>query len=94
MPRVHGFQIGQLLNAPMEWARFALLAAFSLGACLPLAPRGGEDEEASAEEALAPKFELPEAKFTAVPGWAETRWRPPPAVFRSGRRVLQPGAGY
>ena len=57
----------------MEWARFALLAAFSLGACLPLAPRGGEDEEASSEEALTPKFELPEAKFTAVPGWARPK---------------------
>ena len=57
----------------MQWVRFALLAAFSLGACLPLAPRGGEDEEASSEEALAPKFELPEAKFTAVPGWARPK---------------------
>ena len=53
----------------MEWARFALLAAFSLGACLPLAPRGGEDEE----DAIVPKFKLPEAKFTAVPGWARPK---------------------
>lgn len=57
----------------MEWVRFALLAAFSLGACLPLAPRGGEDEEASSEDAIVPKFELPEAKFTAVPGWARPK---------------------
>ena len=57
----------------MQWVRFALLAAFSLGACLPLAPRGGDDEEASSEDAIVPKFELPEAKFTAVPGWARPK---------------------
>lgn len=57
----------------MQWVRFALLAAFSLGACLPLAPRGGDDEEASSEDAIVPKFELPEAKSTAVPGWARPK---------------------
>ena len=60
----------------MDWARLALLAAFSLGACLPLAPRGQE------EDRFAPSFELPERKHLGVPGWAK------PAVKRGASKEL------